>query len=61
MNGCDVLTLFPYAQNPAIARGKTHAAMSIYAMVTPLRIGSFDVFLEFDGIVPCKAKTKFFN
>jgi len=30
-------------------------------MVTPLRIGSFDVFLEFDGIVPCKAKIQSFS
>jgi hypothetical protein len=36
-------------------------AISIYEMMTPLRIGSFDVSLKFEGSVPYKIKSKFFN
>jgi len=35
--------------------------MSIYEMVSPLRIGSFDVSLKFDGNVPYKTKKKSFS
>jgi hypothetical protein len=36
-------------------------AISIYEMMTPLRIGPFDVSLKFEGIVPCKTMQEFLS
>ncbi|KAG2380861.1 Metallothionein-like protein [Vigna angularis] len=43
------LSFVMLAQNPAIARGKTHMEIRTYDMLNPLRIGSLDVLSKSEG------------